>query len=63
VLVLAKENHAIHMLVHDPSNSKNILSFGVYGLTQARQKDYFWEQLVRMNSVIDLPWILVGDFN
>ncbi|KAJ8444785.1 hypothetical protein Cgig2_011747 [Carnegiea gigantea] len=32
-LVLAKENRAIHMLVHDPANSKNILVSGVYGLT------------------------------
>ncbi|KAJ8429296.1 hypothetical protein Cgig2_000221 [Carnegiea gigantea] len=36
--VLAKENHAIHMLVHNPGNSKNILLSGVYGPTQALEK-------------------------
>jgi len=51
------------MLVHDPGNSKNILLSGVYGPTQALEKYYFWDQPVRMNSIVDLPWILVGDFN
>ncbi|KAJ8438052.1 hypothetical protein Cgig2_014181 [Carnegiea gigantea] len=61
--VLAKDNRAIHMLVHDPGNANNIIGSGIYGPTQARDKDAFWKHLVRMNSVIDLPWLLVGDFN
>ncbi|KAJ8428538.1 hypothetical protein Cgig2_003786 [Carnegiea gigantea] len=51
------------MLVHDPGNSQNILVSGVYGPTKAREKDLFWEHLNRMNSVIDLPWMIVGDLN
>jgi len=53
--VLAKDNHVIHMLVHDTGNAKNIIVSGVYEPTQARDKDAFWSLLVRMNSVIDLP--------
>jgi len=60
---LAKEYRAIHLLVHDTANSKNIIVSGIYGPTQAREKDVFWEQLLHMNSIVDLPWLLVGDFN
>jgi len=50
------------MLVHDPGKSRNILVPSVYGPPQAREKDLFWDQLICMNNVIDLPWMLVGDF-
>jgi len=36
--VLTKENRAIHMLVHNPSKSKNIIIYGVYAQAQAREK-------------------------
>jgi len=61
--VLTKDNRVIHMLVHDPGNAKNIIVTGIYRPTQTHEKDAFWNYLVQMNSVIDLPWLLVGDFN
>ena len=44
--VRAKEHRAIHMLVYDPGNFKNILILGVHGPTQVREKDSFWAHLI-----------------
>ncbi|KAJ8429842.1 hypothetical protein Cgig2_001129 [Carnegiea gigantea] len=44
--VLAKENRAIHMLVHDSHKSNNILVSGVYAPTQTREK----EQSIMVNG-------------
>ena len=43
------------------SNKK--ISSGVYGPAQSRGKEPFWNSLVQMNNVIDIPWCIVGDFN
>ena len=39
--VLAKENRAIHVLVHDSSKLKNILISGVCAPAQAQEKEQF----------------------
>ena len=52
-----------HMLVHDPSNLKNLVVSRVYGLAQNWKKEHFWANLVQMNNVIDISWCTVGDFN
>jgi len=51
------------MLVHDPVKQKNIVVSRVYGPTQSRDKESFWNSLVQMNNVIDIPWCLIGDCN
>jgi len=61
--ILLKEQRAIHMLVHDTENSKNSIISGVYAPTQTKDKNAFWERLTRMNTIIDVPWCLMGDFN
>lgn len=61
--VLCKEHRAIHMLVHDPTNQKNLIVSRVYGPTRNREKDHFWANLAQLNDVIDNPWCIVGDFN
>jgi len=60
---LRKESRAIHMLVHDLSNLKNLVVSGVYGPVQKQEREHFWANLVQMNNVIDIPWCIVGDFN
>ena len=40
-----------------------LIIYGVYAPAQARENEQFWDHLIRMNNVIDLPWMLVGDFD
>ena len=61
--VLSKEPRAIHLLIHDPSCNQNCIVSGVYGPAKEMDKDVFWDHLVNLNTVFDLPWVLIGDFN
>jgi len=61
--ILSKENRAIHLLVHDPHCNQNCIISGVYGPAKEADKDTFWNHLTNLNSVFDLPWLLLGDFN
>jgi len=61
--VLLKEARAIHMLVLDVSSQQFSIISGVYAPAQPNQKDAFWAHLKNLNSVIDKPWCLIGDFN
>ena len=54
-LVLKKEQRAIHMLVYDMSKHCSSIISGVCVPAQSQDKDCFWNQLVQMNNVIDLP--------
>jgi len=36
---------------------------GVYALAQQREKESFWNHLLELNHVVELPWCLIGDFN
>jgi len=61
--VLSKETRAIHLLVHDPQCTQNCIISGMYGPAKEADKDIFWNHLTHLNSVFDLPWLLLGDFN
>jgi len=60
--ILWKEQRAIHMLIHDPSITQNLIISGIYAPAQQRDKDIFWNHLYHLNEVVDLPWCIVGDF-
>jgi len=49
--------------VYDPICKKNCIVSGVYGPAKEKDKDAFWTHLLHLNSVFDLPWLIVGDFN
>ena len=51
------------MLVHDLSTNQEVIISGIYAPAQQRDKDVFWNQLYRLNEVMNLPWYLIGDFN
>ena len=61
--VLKKEQRAIHMLVCDTIKKRNLIISGVYAPAQPQDKDNFWQQLVQMNNLVDLPWCIIGDLN
>jgi len=61
--VLLKEDRAIDMLVFDVLIQKFIIISGIYAPAQSCHKDAFWNHLRNLNSVIDKPWCLIGDFN
>ena len=61
--ILRKDQRAIHLLVHDTGNNQNVIVRWFYAPAQFREKDAFWNQLLQFNSVFDLPWCLIGDFN
>jgi len=51
------------MLIHDPRRGQNSIISGIYAPAQAKEKDLFWEHLIQLNLVFDVPWCLMGDFN
>jgi len=61
--VFKKEQRAIHMLVHDTSKQCSSIISGFNAPAQSQDKDCFWNQLLQMNNVIDLPWCIMGDLN
>ena len=60
---LLKEQRAIHMLIHDPQKGQNSVVSRIYVPVQTKEKDQFWEHLVQLNRIFDVPWCLMGDFN
>jgi len=36
---------------------------GVYAPVQQREKESFWNHLLQLSHVVELPWCLIGDFN
>jgi len=61
--VLLKKPRALHMLVHDTINAQNSVVSMIYAPAQASHKLQFWERLGEIDTVIDSPWCLLGDFN
>ena len=51
---LLKEQRAIHMLVHDTKNAKNLIISGIYAPTQNRDTHEFWEHQFQLHNVIDI---------
>ena len=51
------------MLVYDPAKGHNSIVSGIYAPAQSREKAQFWEHLIHLNAVFDVPWCLMGDFN
>jgi len=51
------------MLVMDLDVQKLCIISGVYAPAQLGQKESFWQHLADLNTVIDSPWCLIGDFN
>jgi len=63
VSILSEEPRAIHLRVYDSLKQRPSIVSGIYAPAQIQEKDSFWNHLVQMNNVIDLPWCIIGDCN
>ena len=61
--VLFKETRAIHLLIHDVQTTQTCVVSGIYAPAQEKDKPTFWNHLCKLNSIFDVPWCLIGDFN
>ena len=43
--------------------SKIFVVSGIYAPAKNHGNDAFWAHLLELNSIIDCPWCLIGDFN
>ena len=60
---LKKTNRTIHLLVHGTSTMLSSIISGIYAPTQQKKKDSFWNLLLELNEIFDLPWCIIEDFN
>ena len=63
VEVVDSSSQVIHCLVTCQSTTKKFYTSFVYGLNKVVDRRPLWQNLINFNSTIDLPWILLGDFN
>ena len=63
VSVLSKDTRSINLPVFDTYLQKNSLISYIYGPAQKWEKQQFWTQLHALNSMIDIPWCIIGDLN
>jgi len=61
--VLIKEDKAIHLLIYGNLIQKISKISIICALVQEGPKQAFWDHLHKLNSVIDLSWYLIRDFN
>lgn len=59
--VLSYTNQAIHVQVNELHRSW--LLSGVYVQPHFHLKEEFWEELRAWSQHINLPWVVIGDFN
>ena len=51
------------MLVFDTHTQQMVTLSSVYGPIKVSKKSAFWNHLLELNTIIDTPWCLLGDFN
>ncbi|GLT80975.1 hypothetical protein SLA2020_523840 [Shorea laevis] len=64
--VLSTSNQAIHAVIqvsNNPSLPFNWFFSSIYGRPQFEIRNILWQELSAMASVIQGPWMIIGDFN
>ena len=61
--VMIKQHRFIHMLILDNKLQKLVTNSTIYAPAKNVDKSGFWNHLAKLNSVIDAPWCIIGDFN
>ena len=55
--------YSIHALVKVPSQSHNFLLTAIYASPNFNKRKMLWEYLKNLAPSVNLPWVLLGDFN
>ena len=63
VEMLTTSEYRIHALVKVPSQSHNCLLTAIYAFSNFNKRKMLWEYLKNLAPLVNLPWVLLGDFN
>lgn len=61
--ILTHSEHSIHAFVKVSSPSLSFLITVVYASPNFHKRQLFWDYLQNLATLVDLPWVLMGDFN
>ncbi|XP_019256466.1 PREDICTED: uncharacterized protein LOC109234878 [Nicotiana attenuata] len=61
--VVQVQEQCIHCKVTDATNGRQIMLSVVYARNKAQERTRLWKELEAMGGVIQMPWIISGDFN
>jgi len=63
VEILTHSEHSIHALVKVASPSLSFLLTAVYASPNFHKRQLFLDYLQNLATLVDLPWVLMGNFN
>ena len=63
VEILTHSEHNIHALVKVSSRSLSFLLTDEYASPNFNKHQLFWDYLRNLATLVDLPWVLIGDLN
>ena len=63
VEIFTHSKHSIHALVKVASSSLSFLLTAVYASPNFHKRQPFLDYLQNLATLVDLPWVLMGDFN
>ena len=63
VEILTHSKHSIHVLVKVSSPSLSFVLTAMYASPNFNKRQLFWDYLRNLATLVDLPWVLIGDFN
>ena len=63
VEILTHSDHSLHALVKVNSPALTFLLTAVYASPNFAKRKIFWNYLENLIATINLPWVLLGDFN
>ncbi|XP_070015336.1 uncharacterized protein [Nicotiana sylvestris] len=63
VKLIKAEAEAIHCIVSKVSNDGIYAISVVYGFNTGEKRKHLWENLKEINQMVNIPWIVEGDFN
>ena len=61
--ILTHSDHSLHALVKVNSPPLTFLLTVVYASPNFAKRKIFWNYLENLVATINLPWVLLGDFN
>lgn len=63
VTPIGKDLHSMHGVVQILHSNSSFFFSGIYASPKYRRRKITWSELKDMSTSINLPWIVIGDFN